>query len=827
MRRDRRTIMHKMRMMLWALSAVVMVACVREDEPAGPDPDPNGDGLIQADDAYDLFFQFQYDSDTASTRAGSDGLMDGERREHAIGVNGNFVLFFNQENKFIFLAPLTRYIHEHEGKDGAKPEDIEAIYKSRFFTKRRDLTLSCLVLLNAMPLYPQLETLLNRKASLSEVLEMKWPSTSDPFDPLTIGRDGVFFTMSNAVYLNEKKELQTAVKISKDNLVIVEDDSELLKDPDPAKVVRVPVERMVAKFSLNIEAKELPFEGKIEEGTYKDASGKVQPCYYFYAQTNREDRNPANWTSDEVEVFTKFDETTGIQITEPRKWRARITGWGVNALEKKAYLFKHVSDAPDAYSYFSNRLNNWNWNDPERKRTYWAECVNYKKNPKDYPWQYRTAIDAASYPTMKESNGYSYANKTDNLLLNRGYEYYRDKEFARSVYVPENTYDYFTDEDTFETYLDGRPHLLAGTHIVICAELQIQQEENGEYKTFNGFRDRIGNYYWADKEEGSKYNHTLECFLRLMRTFNYYLSSQKEMRYVYYDWGYDGEGTPNTAYYAKPINVSGDAERKFEIFWEEKPGEPSTARRMFGDNNEFLLESFVDQFRNNDNSSDKMQPQCFTQAFIKAGDGKVLPWVDGLRIYDVYSESDGQYEVAKIPVYDKSDVEIAAMIEKHIAEIQEKVKAAETPDDPYYYFKKNGLDWVNSEVNKEIYYAREREDYRKQLLNEILPTHYVRDNDRRSMLFDWLSSVDFFCDGMMYYAAEVKNPAGGGESPYGTVRNNWYKFNLTGINRVGTSLSEHGEAIVPNVIATNDQISFNVQVIGWNPVDMGKVILPI
>ena len=868
MQLERHTFLCKMRMILWVLSAVVMVACVNDNLPE--DPAPNKSASIQGG-SYDLYFRIQYDSDSPNTRANTSGEGSGEldnsaaHGDHEIGTEGNFVLLFGDNpeggsgnNAYVLqdvlplvfqdkwstdgtesLIPNTDNTQNQDELDKSKDEleegIVEAIFRSRIDVKPNQLPKKCLVILNGLPIYDELSDKLKKSATLEEVLNMK---LTDAEEPRNIGFDqNGRFIMTNAAYFKDDR-LQIATDLGTLDMDMLEDylwfdvdDEEKFKELNKdKKIVRIYVERMVAKFSLNIEEKELDNGGKIEKGTYEAADGKEHPCYYFYAQTDRSSTNPADWTSDVVEVFTEFDETTGIQKTEPRKWRARITGWGVNALEKGAYLFKHISNAPDAYSYFSTL--NWNWADPARKRTYWAESVNYANSPKSYPWQYRTAIDAVSYPTMQESYGYSYAaRKADNLLLNMGYEYYRDLEFARSVYVPENTYDYFTDEGSFEKYLDGRPHLLAGTHIVICAELQIQQEENGPYKTFNGFRDRIGNYYWADNTN-KEYNHTLECFIRLMRTFNYYLSSQKEMRYVYYDWGYpNGKGTPGVAYYAKPINVSGDVERKFEIFWEEEPGNTRTAKRMFDDDNKFLLEDYVDQFTNDDDSDVTMTPECFTQAFIKAGDGKVLPWVNGLRIYDVYSETEGRFDVAAIPVYNESDVEIAAMIEEHIAEIQKKVAAAATKDRPFAYFEDNGLKWVNSDVNKEVYYARERDEYRKQLLNGILPTHNVSDNDRRSMLFDWLSSVDFFCDGMMYYAAEVKNPAGEGgtaynQSPYGTVRNNWYQFNLTGINRVGTSLSEHGEAIVPNVIATNDQISFNVQVIGWTPVDMGNIRLP-
>ena len=868
MQLERHTILCKMRMILWVLSAVVMVACINDNLPE--DPAPNKSASILGG-SYDLYFQIQYDSGSPQTRANTSGegsgkLDDAVHGDHEIGKEGNFVLLFGDNpgggignNAYVLQDVLPLVFQDKWSNDGIEspiPDEndpqndenldqsrdelekglVEAIFRSRIDVKPNWMPRKCLVILNGLSIYDELLDKRKKSATLEDVLNMKLANANEP-RKIGFDQDGRFIMTNAAYFINDDLQIATDLgdldQLDKYLWYDVDDDEKFKELNQGKKTVRVYVERMVAKFSLNIEEKELLNGGKIEKGTYTDAFGIEHPCYYFYAQTNRNSINPADWTSDVVEVFTGFTED-GIQETKPRQWRARVTGWGVNALEKEAYLFKHVSDAPNAYPYFSGELK-WDWKDWDRKRTYWAESVNYTASATSYPWQYRTAIDDVSYPTMMYSSDYSYARKGgDNLLLNMGYEYYRDREFVRSVYVPENTYDYFTDEDTFETLLDGRPHLLAGTHIVICAELQIRQPENittiipteGEYVTFNGFRDRIGNYYWADKKK-EEYNNTLDCFVRLMRTFNYYLSSQKEMRYVYYDWPNTEEkdkhnGDLGEAYYAKP---AGTGEHQYEIYWERE--NDKHAYRMFDNENNFQLEEYVDEFWNFDVNAAEIKPICFEQAFLKGGDGKVVPWIEGLRIYDVKTgdENGDNASVASIPVYKESNDEIDRMINEYIDSLRDSIDSGSDT------FANHDGAWVKTEVDKEVFYARERESRRKYLLEEGgLERHEVNVQDRRSMLLDWLSTVDFFCDGMMYYAAEVKNPAGEGNSPYalspyGTVRNNWYQFNLTGINRVGTSLSEHGEAIVPNVIATNDQINFNVKVIGWNPVNMGEVDL--
>ena len=94
----------------------------------------------------------------------------------------------------------------------------------------------------------------------------------------------------------------------------------------------------------------------------------------------------------------------------------------------------------------------------------------------------------------------------------------------------------------------------------------------------------------------------------------------------------------------------------------------------------------------------------------------------------------------------------------------------------------------------------------------------------KSLLYEWLGALDHFSDGKMYYSAPVlHNGAGKSEKErnkyvlgdYGVVRNNWYKFNLSTITGMGTSVDNPGDPIVPNRVDINDVINVKISILDW------------
>ena len=132
-------------------------------------------------------------------------------------------------------------------------------------------------------------------------------------------------------------------------------------------------------------------------------------------------------------------------VAQSAEWKVNITGWGLNALEKKEYLFKRMT--PDA-AYF----NGWQ-SDAHPYRTFWAEDPNYAAGV--YPDQFRPATGVRSWTQETPLNYFSY----DELA---------GKEVHR--YSPENTFA-VPDADAFAS---TKAWLRAGTHLIVTAQLLIE-----------------------------------------------------------------------------------------------------------------------------------------------------------------------------------------------------------------------------------------------------------------------------------------------------------------------------------------------------------------
>ena len=92
-------------------------------------------------------------------------------------------------------------------------------------------------------------------------------------------------------------------------------------------------------------------------------------------------------------------------------------------------------------------------------------------------------------------------------------------------------------------------------------------------------------------------------------------------------------------------------------------------------------------------------------------------------------------------------------------------------------------------------------------------------NDRKSIFYEWTGAIDHFINGKMYYSAPVSLGAvkDSGNNPiYGTVRNAWYRFVLSDLKKIGTSIDVTSDPIVPNHVSSNDQINLTVDIINWH-----------
>lgn len=481
-----------------------------------------------------VYFKIEASDGTAFTRADSDDLapdgddthvsgdlVNGSEAEHQLGPGGHYVLYFDAAGKFQSVEALVQTTHGAVDDPDDEGQHVrETVYVSRISVEE-DYVLPkcCLVVLNGAQLYPRLTDKLG--SPLGEILDLL---LEDSADPTRIGRDGAYFTMTNAVWV-EGGAVKTAVDFPSD--AIQDEDSPF----DETKVIIVHVERMLSKFTLALKNYAAEENGKI---IYRAANTTDEP-----------DR-------DQIFLCTgwskKTDDGTGetddwAPVVEPQTpWQARVESWGMNALEKESRVFKGL-DAAGYDDFFIG------WNDARNYRSYWAEDRHYGTDA--YPWQWRKAVNC------RHEWFRWYGEKGDgNILMNYPYNA-PQLGYPLSgavIYTPENTYN----ASALADKLDGRTELLAGTHLIVRATMMIQQ--NGTYVVPEHlYRDRAGVYYTTAKD----------CLWGLVRYFNYALASQTRMEYRYYDW--KGDEETKTLYAVPSLTYLEGIEEPFRLYYGRLP----------------------------------------------------------------------------------------------------------------------------------------------------------------------------------------------------------------------------------------------------------------
>lgn len=410
---------------------------------------------------------------------------------------------------------------------------IESVYKTNLNPEQfEELPSYCLVVLNG-DRYTDTFAKFNSATPVDTVLNQIWSSDGNPY---TIGRDSKGrFTMTNSIYYDASGALQTVVPVTPDMVYDRTDPESKFK----AKKLTVYVERMVAKFSFEVS------------GNDRSSSGS-----YTYDPKGQQ-----------LVIFEDFNTVTGAPMYVSRKWCIELTGWGINGLESSGYLFKKISSGKN---YFSA----WNWKDPAAYRTYWGEDTHYTGS---YPLQYRKSVDRpVTYYENLETSG-------KNVLRNYSYaELELDgNDFDRVIYAPENTYDYAA----LNSSLENRTDLLAGTHLLVGGRLKVA-DASGAYSGYTDlYRDRDGFYYTSEKD----------CLKAMVYAFNAAITSQDQMRYVFYSWG----------------NANGTSSANGDVLYAQTAGAFSL----------YLSGSAL-----TNSEIDKLGSNFLQKATVKTGDGRRLPW---------------------------------------------------------------------------------------------------------------------------------------------------------------------------------------------------------
>lgn len=299
--------------------------------------------------------------------------------------------------------------------------------------------------------------------------------------------------------------------------------------------------------------------------------------------------------------------------------KVRLTGWGMNALERESYLFQNFNPSGN---YFTD------WSNPDYKRVFWSEDKNYLRAV--YPFQYRKALDKTDIPAYSEK---IVGEKDNNILLNKSYNNLNINQFkSQYEYTLENTFDF--KDSSFKAILDDRPELLAGTHMIICAELLTNLDNINKWEARDIYRDRNNKFYKNEEEAYA----ALVCYMVRM------LESHASLKFTYYDWM---KGGAATKLYAKT------------------PG----PCKIYLDNVQLTMDNYKQVIKAH-------QGRLTSEANFEYSDGQRILWNDNMKILDgdgnpigIYSYLDDIEPEKNVWLRDATVDDLKSIIYEHIGVI--------------------------------------------------------------------------------------------------------------------------------------------------------------
>lgn len=408
------------------------------------------------------------------------------------------------------------------------------------------------------------------------------------------------------------------------------------------------------------------------------------------------------------------DYVDGQPSYNNRAWTCDVSAWGINKYEPTSYYFRNIvgeTTNTDSYPYtygedisatgkpFFN-----GWNNANHHRTFWAVDPNYDPKGGVFPVQFRAAVDntQVDYFGKKGEPSLAYVSynelSTDLSALESG--------GSATVYSTENTFP-----DNPEERLSGHwQHDLAGCEVVIGAQMHISgvNEERADYDLY---RNRIGIFYPSTTDMASYF----------LSTINTQLASQSNMTYRYYDWD-------------NPDNNTGTDIRTFRV-----------------DNSGYKI-----YYRNQPLTAEVMASLASQTipATIENGDGKVIPWVNGMFIGRRNTDPNTYEEVG-----DVQPLSIDANS-----------------------FKSLIYDWIGA-----------FDHFNKGRMVYSVPVRYK-------------------AVGKDVSASNYRPTVG----DYGVVRNSWYQFVIDGINSLGTPVDDPDQPIIPYETSLENSIMMEINVMDWH-----------
>lgn len=711
------------------LGSLGLTSCIQEEF-------PECSSLLVSDSDHYVAIKIARHSDDFSTRAEeteTEHNMDWTDEskvkdlEESMAASGNYILFFDASNKLLFVSNLNSF-DQVEPADKYNGNDVITVFTARIpYSEdlQNNWPKKCLVLLNSDNIYGELN--LKKGDDLSTVTSKVWKATGVKPDPLKIGRQGDYFAMTNTVYYDTKEnEIHIAETLRDDfqNCLIKSGEA---YNPDKV-VATIYVERLSAKFTVNFDKKaDRDTEAKEADYIYLPENGIMS----FFAGMDK-DGKPV-YSSYPVEIK---DTDAGKEIMPKTDgdlftYKVKITGWGMNAIEKQTKIFKEIDE------------NQLSWNNEGELRYHWSIDPDYSEQ--GYPWQYRKAYDFAGQLKYYED----LESRSENKLRNYSYdEFIKFNSFDQPFYTPENTYN-----PAKVGPLDDRTDVLAGTHVLVCAEILNNCEsieQIGEFKARDLYRDRIGNFYESEEE----------CFRAMVMRLNYALQTQSVMKFKYYDWGEEGDN-PKRKYKNEAVVIA-YPKGHYELCYKGSP----------------ILNAdgtLSDDFKKKFNSS-----TSFTEkADILKGDGKIMAWIkDDLSILN--REGQPLKMITELKFHENTGL-----------------------DNPIYLNPEDPDDSINEITQNEI----------KSLMFEWVGAVDHFNEGKMYYAIPVLHNFGSQTSGEQDYVYDY-NHSELGDS--GVVRNHWYNFNVVAIKDLGTSVDDINEPIVPNFVNTYNQLTLKVNILGWH-----------
>lgn len=524
------------------------------------------------------------------TKASGDPI-DGDKREHLVDFeteNSCFAVFFDDNKKVQYISNLylseqltDNYIPEEGNKVGEYTLFTLAYVPKEYVEENARKLYYVLVVLNGKDIYSLFQQEFERYKGdtgyphMDIFRKLIWSIDQNHMQE-TIGsyRKGsdYYFTMTNSAYYERNGNLITEVELRDKFYLSV---NEYIKDEDRQTAADICVERMVAKFTQPSFSTEVIGSDRV----FRPDQNALPLVVYSWDENNR-------LTSDQ------------------KNWRIHLLGWTINGEETENYIFKQIppiNDFTESWRY---------WNDPVNFRSHWSIDPHYDSKKKGngfdfYPWQFRRAADRTDIISVQAAQS---SNAVDYSPALRYYSF-DEVTWPATRYVHENTFNPFgdwyearenqdTNIPTNENYLDGRPPLLAGSHLLITAELYLEKKGGSYMGQFDRvdeiYSDRIRRYFTCEKD----------WFKMFLRDFNRTLATQEVMSFPVYKWHASTDGKDISQ---KFVNVTGDC----KLYFGDKP----------------LTYNLIDELEKEGYSFSAV-------ANVRNGDGRLIPWVTKGDDYD-------------------------------------------------------------------------------------------------------------------------------------------------------------------------------------------------